>query len=105
MLAGARYIMSSCIHPSVCPSVTSRRTVSLRRPTFSLTLVSQYAGAWQCNGRVPVRPSVRPVERRLPIAAAGARAEDIDRQLPAPRIPYIGPYLQTPELRLRVASC
>jgi len=35
--------------------------------------------------RVSVRLSVCPVDRRLPLAAARARAADINRQLPAPR--------------------
>ena len=43
-----------------------------------------------CNGRVSVRPSFRlsvcPVDQRLPLAAAWARAADIKRQLLAPEL-------------------
>ena len=95
----ASAVYSVVLYPSVCLPVCHKPSHGLSA-TANLLIDASVAVC-----RSGASSSVRPVERRLPIAAAGARAEDIDRQLPAPRTPYIGPYLQTPELRLRVASC
>jgi len=46
-------------------------------PCILLTLPAKYAVPGLRNGRVSVRPSVCPIDRHLPFAAACARAADI----------------------------